>query len=119
VGAVIGIVMVWASLKVEWVHSGLGTRLLAFMEAKPEIFYAAAFLVSFEMGVIFEDLRAAARFVFDLGRAEHRAFIDVIVLATLGIFVRAAYRALHQRGRRTRTLRYPIRTAIGNIPSPR
>jgi undecaprenyl-diphosphatase len=49
VGALIGIVVVWASLKVRWLQSGLTTRLLTWVEAKPEVFYPAAFLATFEM----------------------------------------------------------------------
>ena len=97
VGAFIGIVVVWASLKVGWVQSGIATRLLVFVEAKPEIFYPGAFIASFEMGVIFEDLRAAARTVFDLGRAEHRAYVDLIAFLTLILLGIAAYRALSAR----------------------
>jgi membrane-associated phospholipid phosphatase len=97
VGASIGIVAVWVSSKVEWLQSGLATRLLALVEAKPEVFYPAAFITSFEMGVIFEDLRAAARTVFDLGRAEHGAYIALIAFATLSLLVIAAFRALPAR----------------------
>jgi undecaprenyl-diphosphatase len=97
VGAAIGIVVVWASLKVDWLQSAFATRLLAWAEAKPELFYPAAFLASFEMGVVFEDVRGAALTVFDLGRAEHRAYVDLIVVATLSLLVIAAYRALLAR----------------------
>jgi membrane-associated phospholipid phosphatase len=94
VGAVVGIVAVWALLKVEWLQSGLAARVLALAEAKPAVFYPAAFIVSFEMGAIFQDLRAAARTVFDLGRAEHHAYTDLIAFAILSLVVIAAYRAL-------------------------
>jgi membrane-associated phospholipid phosphatase len=97
VGACIGIVVVWASLKVGWLQSGIATRLLVLVEAKPEIFYPGAFIASFEMGVIFEDFRAAARTVFDLGRAEHRAYVDLVAFVTLILLVIAAYRALLAR----------------------
>lgn len=60
--------MVVASLKVRWLQSDFATRLLALVKAKPEVFYGSAFLASFEMGVIFEDLQAAARTVFDRSR---------------------------------------------------
>ena len=105
VGALIGIVTVWASLKVEWLKSSFATRVIALAQAKPEVFYSAAFIISFEMGVIFEDIRAAARTVFDLGRAEHRAYVDLIAFLTLSLLVIAAYRALlarHATGSRRR-----------------
>ena len=55
-------------MKVRWLQSDFATRLLALVKAKPEVFYGSAFLASFEMGVIFEDLQAAARTVFDRSR---------------------------------------------------
>ncbi len=100
-GALIGITLVWTSLKVGWLQSGLAARLLALAEAKPKIFYAAAFLASFEMGVIFEDLRVAARAVFEIARAEHHAFIALSAFTALGILVIAAYPAFLARKGRT------------------
>jgi undecaprenyl-diphosphatase len=60
-GALIGIALVWASLKVGWLQPGFATRLLTFAEAKPEVFYAAAFLASFEMAVLFDDISLEER----------------------------------------------------------
>jgi hypothetical protein len=60
VGGVIGIAFVWVSLKVEWLQSRLGARVLSIADSKPEIFYPAAFLASFEMGILFDDVRGAA-----------------------------------------------------------
>jgi membrane-associated phospholipid phosphatase len=92
-GAVIGIMLVWASLKVGWFRSGFATRLLALEEVKPEVFYAAAFVASFEMGVLFMDLRDAARGVFHLAHTAHSEFIHagLAALATLGFLAIAAY----------------------------
>lgn len=61
VGAALGIAMVWASLRSDWLLSGFAARLLKFRALKPHAFYAAAFLVSFEMSVLFDDIRGAAR----------------------------------------------------------
>src|SRR5207244_1362102 len=63
-GAVIGVTVVWASLKVKWLQSRLATPVLALADLKPEVFYVAAFLVSFEMTVLFDDIRVAAQTVF-------------------------------------------------------
>lgn len=107
VGAAIGIAAVWVSLKVGWLQSVFAARLLAFVKAKPGLFYACAFLASFEMGVIFEDLRAVARTMFDLARAEHRAFVDFIAFATLCVLVIAvfyAFRAAHTAHKETHSL---------------
>jgi len=100
-GALIGIALVWASLKVEWIQSSFSTRLLALAEAKPGIFYAAAFLASFEMGTIFEDLRVVARAVFDIARAEHRAFVDLFAFMALSLLVISAYLTFLARKQRT------------------
>jgi len=104
-GAVIGILVVRASLKAEWLHSNLAERLLALAEGKPEIFYAAAFLASFEMGMLFEDIRGAARAVFHIAQADFSDFVHLVLaaLATLGILVFASYIAF-QFKRRKRSL---------------
>ena len=91
VGAAIGIAVVWASLKIGWLQTTFASLLLSFADAHPGVFYAAAFAGAFEMGVTFEDLRVVARAVFDIARAEHRAFIDACVLATLALVAIAAY----------------------------
>ena len=92
-GAAIGIILVWASLKVEWLQSGFATRLLALAEARPEVFYAAAFLASFEMGVLFDGIRGAARAVFHVVNVEYSEFSHTALaaLATLGILAIAAF----------------------------
>jgi membrane-associated phospholipid phosphatase len=92
-GASIGIILVWASLKVDWLQSGFATRLLALAEARPEVFYAAAFLASFEMGVLFDDIRGAARTVFHIVNVEYSEFSHnaLAALATLGLLAIAAF----------------------------
>jgi membrane-associated phospholipid phosphatase len=64
VGAAIGITLVSASLRFDWLRQNFATSVLRFMDAKPHVFYAAAFLVCFEMGVVFSDVREAARGLF-------------------------------------------------------
>lgn len=60
-GAGIGVAVLWAALKSERIRSIVTRPLLAFMEANPQVFYAAAFLVSFEMAAMFSiNSRAAA-----------------------------------------------------------
>jgi undecaprenyl-diphosphatase len=71
VGSAIGISLVWASVSSEWLRSGFATRVLSLMNASPGVFYASAFLACFEMGVLFDDVRSAARPVFHAG---HLAF---------------------------------------------
>jgi undecaprenyl-diphosphatase len=108
-GGVIGSTLVWASLKVRWFQSGMATRLFAFMEARPEVFYATAFLISFEMAVLFDDVRGAARAVFHVSKVEYSEFIHaglaafaaVVFLVIVGCLVsrahkgRAPFRSFH------------------------
>jgi len=92
-GAVIGIAVVWAALKVEALRPRLAMRVLALADAAPRVFYAAAFLVSFEMGVLFEDVRDAAKDVLrflHLVLPEILAHARLVTLGTLGLFAMAA-----------------------------
>lgn len=57
VGTGIGVATVWAALRVDWLRSFVASRVLALMDAKPEWFYLLAFLVMFEMGDLFWDVR--------------------------------------------------------------
>jgi undecaprenyl-diphosphatase len=59
VGAAIGIATVWICLKVDWFQAGLGARVAAWADAKPEVFHAVAFLAVFEMAILFDDVRGA------------------------------------------------------------
>jgi membrane-associated phospholipid phosphatase len=64
VGAVIGIALVAVSLRLEWIRLGLARHVLRWAESNPGVFYGAAFLACFEMGVLFDDVRAVARWLF-------------------------------------------------------
>lgn len=48
--------MVWAVLRAEWLQSAIVPRVVAFADSRPHVFYAAAFLISFEMAAIFSDI---------------------------------------------------------------
>jgi len=101
VGGVIGITAVWASLNVGWLQSGLATGLLALVKSKPEVFYPAAFLTSFEMGVLFDDIRAAASTVFHIAHVEVSEFhLGLAAFATLGFLAIAGYLVFLARKRR-------------------
>ena len=54
VGAVIGISLVLASLNRRWLQSQPVTVAIALSDSKPEMFYVVAFVVSFEMSVLFQ-----------------------------------------------------------------
>ncbi len=62
VGAAIGLAVVWAALRTEWLNSVFAPRVLAF-EAKPALFYTCAFLLTFEMADVFDHIRDAVRCV--------------------------------------------------------
>jgi membrane-associated phospholipid phosphatase len=70
-GIAIGIAMVEASLKCQWLQRNLAIPILSFMEAKPNIFYAASFMIFFEMGVAFDDVRRPVRGLFHALQAGH------------------------------------------------
>jgi membrane-associated phospholipid phosphatase len=57
VGTAIGVATVWAVLQADWLRSSLASHAIAFMDAKPHWFYTIAFLIMFEMGDLFWDIR--------------------------------------------------------------
>jgi membrane-associated phospholipid phosphatase len=115
-GAVIGFTLVWGSLRVRWLQSGFATRLLALAEARPEVFYPAAFLASFEMSVLFDDIREAARTVFHITHAKYGEFIHAnqAAIATLGFLVIAGVLVF-----RARKVRDPFRSSVHFGPRQR
>lgn len=66
VGSSIGIATVWLCTKTDWLRLSVANGVLSFADARPGVFYAAAFLAFFEMGVMFGDLRSAAHLVFNV-----------------------------------------------------
>jgi undecaprenyl-diphosphatase len=90
-GAAIGAAAVWAALRIGVNRSRPAQALLAFPDAKPEWFYPTAFLVLYEMSVIFYDLRSAARAVLHFaaispyGRVILAGSACVIGLALFGL----------------------------------
>ncbi len=60
-GIAIGITMVWVLFRSDLLQSIVARRLLVAMEAKPQWFYAIAFLVSCEMATVFGGFRQAGR----------------------------------------------------------
>ena len=61
VGGAVGIVVVWVSLKVKWLQNKFGARVLSMVDTRPEVFYPIAFVPSFEISTLFQDVRSAAR----------------------------------------------------------
>jgi len=71
VGALIGVVMVWGFLRVEWLQYAVSSRVVAFADLRPDIFYAAAFLITFELAIIFWDVRELGRRVVHAAQVMH------------------------------------------------
>jgi hypothetical protein len=51
------VAVVWAVLRADWLQSAIVPRVIAFADSRPHVFYAAAFLIGFEMATIFWDIR--------------------------------------------------------------
>jgi len=87
VGAAIGIGMVWASLGSGWLRSGLATHVLRFIDARPGIFYACAFLVCFEMAAVFADIRSIGRGLLraSLVHPHHRELFYALLIASAAL----------------------------------
>jgi undecaprenyl-diphosphatase len=115
VGGGIGIAMAWLSLKSDSLTSIVARPALAAMETRPQWFYAIAFLLSFEMAVVFDGLRQLGRnflnavlVVLHIGH-QHTGPSGPIdewggLLAMIGFLVTAGYvvRVVHRKLHRVR-----------------
>lgn len=102
VGGAIGVAAVWVSLRSEWLRSGFAPRVLGFMDRAPAVFYAVSFLVCFEMGNLFEDVRSIGRGVFRTGlRGPYGEVVGAVLIAgaILGLAGVAVYLALRALNR--------------------
>jgi membrane-associated phospholipid phosphatase len=70
-GLAIGFASVWAALQLEEIRTSVARPILAFMEAKPHVFYTAAFLVMYEMATLFWDLQGPAHLLLRSGTLGH------------------------------------------------
>jgi undecaprenyl-diphosphatase len=78
VGSVIGIATAWILLRIHLLQSTVTKRIIPAIEMNPEWFYSIAFLVSFEMAVVFEDCRRLGRAVLHVAAAEsHLGFLQL------------------------------------------
>jgi len=86
VGTAIGVATVWAALGTGWLRSSVASRMLAFADAKPQWFYSAAFLVLFEMGDLFWDVREPVRIllhVVSAGPYHKVIFAELLMFAAV------------------------------------
>lgn len=100
VGAAAGIAVAWFALRTDWLRSRLASQVMEAADASPQLFYAAAFLASFEMSRMFSDLRDAARVVTHVARIGPRhEFVAtaLIAWAILGLAAAGAYWTLLRR----------------------
>jgi undecaprenyl-diphosphatase len=94
VGAVVGIALVWVCLKVEWFQARLGGRVVSLVDAKPEVFYAIAFLALFEMAILFDDVRGAGSDLAHFLRASPPRDVEIVGLGALAALCLVALTAL-------------------------
>jgi membrane-associated phospholipid phosphatase len=87
VGAAIGIAAVKASLQCEWLEQNIACPILRSIDTKPHVFYPAAFLASFEMSVVFSDVRTAAQQLIHAlhGEHSHELLRAMLGLGLLGV----------------------------------
>lgn len=76
VGAAIGVLAVWAAIHIKSVDVRISRPLLAFAEARPQVFFMAAYLTMYEMGSLFWDIREPIHVAFRLAASamHHKAF---------------------------------------------
>jgi undecaprenyl-diphosphatase len=87
VGALIGVATVMVVLRADWLRASLATRVLAFADAKPHWFYMAAFVVMFEMGDLFWDIRGPVHLLLHFlpaGMFHKGILVALLALAALG-----------------------------------
>lgn len=75
-GAAIGIFAVWTALHTKSVKLRVSRPLLAFAEARPQVFFMAAYLTMYEMGSLFWDIREPVHAVLHLAASamRHKTF---------------------------------------------
>jgi undecaprenyl-diphosphatase len=90
VGLGIGVGAVWACLRVEGLGAHLARPVLAFEQKKPQFFYAAAFLLMFELANMFDDVRDPVRSLWHAFTAgpHHQEIADIVLmLVAIGMIV--------------------------------
>ena len=93
VGGLIGVASVWVCERTEWIRQTVARPLLTLMDAKPEVFYALAFVITFELGTMFLDVRELSRamlHVLSVGR--YGEVTELLLFSGLGIIAYALWR---------------------------
>jgi len=92
VGAVLGVAVVWLSLRAEWLWTRPASRALAAVDASPPWFYAAAFFVSVELAATFANIVEPARAVAHLVRLapRHESIGMLLIFAAIPVLAASA-----------------------------
>jgi undecaprenyl-diphosphatase len=104
-GAVIGTATVWAALGTQWLQSVIGWRVLAFEKSSPQWFYSIAFLVSFELADLFNDIRNVGRAVLHVAGIQSYSGFMRPAFAVMGLAVLAGYALIVLYRRRHASIR--------------
>ena len=93
VGVGIGVASVWFALRSEWVDVHVAGPLLTYVNARPQVFYPAAFLILFEMATLFWDIREPVHAILHAASVGSRrtvigdGFVLLAALAGIGLVV--------------------------------
>ncbi|HJS86573.1 MAG TPA: phosphatase PAP2 family protein [Acetobacteraceae bacterium] len=117
VGALLGIAVVWATLRIlEAPDGALGRRILASVSGtevqRPGLFYATAFVASFEMAMLFDDVRAFGRAGLHwLHHGGAGLGMGVIAITAIGLLMALAAVAVLLRRRPQHQVRAALRVS--------
>lgn len=90
-GAVIGVAIVWTLLKTEWMRSLFGDPVVRFEQARPDWFYAIAFLVSFELADLFADVRNVGHAALHIARVPSLSKFLRLAFGVVGVAILVVY----------------------------
>jgi len=84
VGAAIGIAAVLAAQHIKFVNLRVARPLVAFADARPEIFFMAAYLTMYEMGSLFWDIRGPVHALLHItGSVIHHKVLDAAAISVI------------------------------------
>jgi membrane-associated phospholipid phosphatase len=89
-GTAIGLASVWAALRIEEVQEFVVRPLMSFMEAKPQLFYGAAYIVLFEMTTLFADIQQPVHALLgtvSTSKGHHHIALEVGMVAFASVSV--------------------------------
>ncbi|HSS96490.1 MAG TPA: phosphatase PAP2 family protein [Terriglobales bacterium] len=92
IGAAIGIFAVWATLHMKSVNVRVSRPLLAFADARPQVFFMVAYLTMYEMGNVFWDIREPVHAVMRASASVmHHKVFDVAAISLVLACVAVVY----------------------------